>query len=233
MISPAFNDDDKPRERRFDSQRRDLVREIEDEFRASARWTGRDSPAPRVMEAIARVPRHAFVPEPERASSYVNIPLPIGRGQTISQPFIVALMTDLLDPRPDDVVLEVGTGSGYQAAVLSGLVARVYSVEVIAELAERAADTLARLGDDNVEVRTGDGADGWPEHAPFDKIIVTAEADEIPSSLIEQLAPGGRLVMPVGADGYQMLTRLDKHQDGTTERHALLPVAFVPLRSPG
>jgi protein-L-isoaspartate(D-aspartate) O-methyltransferase len=230
--SPSTDDSDTAGEQRFNAERQDLVREIEDEFRLTAEWTGRDAPNRRVHDAIARVPRHAFVPEVERSLSYVNTPLPIGWGQTISQPFIVALMTDLLDPEPGDVVLEVGTGSGYQAAVLSLLVAKVYSIEVVAELAERAADVLARLGYANVDVRGGDGARGWPDKAPFDKIIVTAEAAEIPRDLIDQLAPGGRLIMPVEDAGIQLLTVLNKRPDGATDRRELLPVAFVPLRSP-
>ena len=230
--APSVDDNVMARTRRFDAERRDLVRDIEDEFRLTSAWTGREAPDSRVRDAIARVPRHEFVPAVEQSLSYANSPLPIGWGQTISQPFVVALMTDLLDPEPDDVVLEVGTGSGYQAAILSLLVAKVYSIEVIADLAEHAAQVLGRLGYDNVEVRTGDGARGWPDKAPFSKIIVTAEAAEIPGDLIDQLASGGRLIMPVGESEFQRLTVLDKRDDGTTDRRELLPVTFVPLRSP-
>lgn len=211
--------------------RRALVDEVQADMAETAGWTGRAVLQPRVAEALGRVPRHEFVPEGERASAYANRPLPIGWDQTISQPFIVALMTDFLDPAPGDVVLEIGTGSGYQAAVLSLLVARVYSIERVPGLAEGAARTLARLGYQNVEVRAGDGADGWPEHAPFDKIIVTAEADEIPKALLDQLKPGGRLLMPVGDPGGQQLTLVEKREDGTCERREVLPVAFVPLIS--
>ena len=230
--SPSTDDSAMADERRFITEREELVRDIEDEFRLTSAWTGREAPDSRVRDAIARVPRHEFVPAVEQSLSYANSPLPIGWGQTISQPFVVALMTDLLDPEPDDVVLEVGTGSGYQAAILSLLVAKVYSIEVIADLAEHAAQVLGRLGYDNVEVRTGDGARGWPDKAPFSKIIVTAEAAEIPGDLIDQLASGGRLIMPVGESEFQRLTVLDKRDDGTTDRRELLPVTFVPLRSP-
>lgn len=218
-------------EEAFQRRRRALLDEIQAEMADTARWTGRSALQPRVAEAVARVPRHAFVPEPEREAAYANRPLPIGWGQTISQPFIVAVMTDLLDPEPDDVVLELGTGSGYQAAVLSLLVKQVYSIEVVPELARGAARVLDRLGYRNVEVRAGDGAEGWPERAPFDKIIVTAVADEIPAALVDQLKPGGRLLMPVGDPGRQQLTLIDKRADGTTERREVLPVAFVPLRT--
>jgi protein-L-isoaspartate(D-aspartate) O-methyltransferase len=229
--SPSTDDSAMANQRRFTTEREELVREIEEEFRLTAAWTGREAPDSRVRDAMVHVPRHAFVPAAEQSLSYVNSPLPIGWGQTISQPFVVALMTDLLDPEPGDVVLEVGTGSGYQAAVLSLLVAKVYSIEIVADLAEHAAQMLGRLGYDNVEVRTGDGARGWPDKAPFDKIVVTAEAAVIPVALIDQLAPGGRLIMPVGESGVQNLTVLDKRDDGTTDRRELLPVTFVPLRS--
>ncbi len=231
--SPSSDRDSAEDELRFERERRDLVAGIEAEFRATADWTGRAALHPRVRDALLAIPRHAFVPKVERALAYINHALPIGHDQTISQPYIVALMTDLLDTAPDDVVLEVGTGSGYQAAVLSLLVDRVYSIEVIPALASGAAEVLAHLGYRNVEVRTGDGAHGWPEHAPFDKIVVTAEAAEIPDDLIDQLKPGGRLVMPVGDRHGQQLTLAEKRADGSIERHLLLPVAFVPLRSRG
>lgn len=183
-----------------------------------------------MLDALERVPREQFVPDYESDSAYANVPLPIGHRQTISQPYIVALMTDLLDPEPDDVILEIGTGSGYQAAVLAGLVARVYSVEVIPELAQAAGRRLAELGYHNVETRTGDGNLGWPEHAPYDGIIVTAGATEVPPALLEQLKPGAPLVIPVRADGYgQVLQRITRDRDGQVHVQDLLPVAFVPL----
>ncbi len=231
--SPSTDSDSAANEARFERERGQLVAEIEAEFRATADLTGRATLHPRVRDAMLATPRHEFVPEIERTFAYINHALPIGHDQTISQPYIVALMSDLLDPEPDDIVLEVGTGSGYQAAVLSVLVDKVYSIEVVPELASGAAEVLARLGYRNVEVRTGDGAHGWPEHAPFDKIIVTAEAAEIPGDLMDQLKPGGRLVMPVGDRYGQQLMLAEKRADGAVERLPLLPVAFVPLRSRG
>jgi len=213
-------------------QRREaMLREIAAQAIATARYTGRPAFDPRVMAALGRVPRHEFVPAAERPFAYVDGPLPIGHGQTISQPYIVALMSDLLRVEPDHVVLEVGTGCGYQAAVLAELALRVYSVEVIPELAEAAAARLRRLGYDNVEVRAADGYRGWPEHAPYDGIIVTAAAPEVPPPLVAQLKAGGRLVIPVGT-GYfgQDLMVLDKTEAGGTELRVILPVAFVPLR---
>ncbi len=207
---------------------------LADEIAAMALETGAETGRPRfsdtVMAAIARVPRHRFVPPELVAHAYENRPLPIGDGQTISQPYIVALITDLLDPRPGHTVLEVGTGSGYQAAVLAELVARVYTVEVVEPLGRRAAQVLAGLGYRNVTARTGDGYAGWPERAPFDSIVVTAAAPEVPPPLLEQLKPGGRLVIPVGGPGdVQLLLVIDKQPDGTTTRRRTLPVRFVPL----
>ncbi len=223
--SPSGNDAD-----RFAAERRELVREIEAEVTATADWTGCARLDRRVIEAIAQVPRHEFVPRSETNISYINNALPIGHGQTISQPYIVALMTDLLEIGPDSTVLEIGTGSGYQAAVLSRLVGQLYSIEVVPELAASAAERLQRLGYANVSVKAGDGAAGWPEHEPFDSIIVTACAAGVPSALIEQLAVGGRLVLPVGgSDRSQMLTVVTKQADGSTTDRAVLPVAFVPL----
>ena len=220
-------------ESRFARQRRALVEEITAEVAATEQWTGRAALDPLVMEALAAVPRHEFVPVEERAYAYVNHALGIGWGQTISQPYIVALMTDLLSTAADHVVLEIGTGSGYQAAVLSRLVRRVYSVEVVESLSHQAAATLGRLGYANVTVRTGDGAAGWPEHAPFDGIIVTAAAPAVPPALIAQLKTGARLVMPLGDRGGQILTVLEKKADGAIEETASLAVAFVPLTAPG
>lgn len=198
-------------------------------------WTGRDSLDARVLEAIKQVPRHAFVPSHDADYAYHNGPIPIGHGQTISQPFIVALMSDLLLSElpgrgENQVVLEVGCGSGYQSAVLSLLVKQVYSIEIVPELAQEAAQRLQRMGFANVTVRQGDGYHGWPEHAPFDGIIVTAAAPTIPPPLIEQLKPGGRMVIPVGLPySRQDLLLVEKDQAGEILTRNLLPVAFVPL----
>jgi protein-L-isoaspartate(D-aspartate) O-methyltransferase len=206
-----------------------LLEEIEADLRATSQFLGKETLDPRVMEAMRRVPRHRFVLHEDEACAYLNRPLGIGYGQTISQPYVVAVMTDLLEVHEDDVVLEVGTGSGYQTAVLSDLVKRIYSVEVIPELAESAAERLARLGFENVEVRVGDGARGWPEHAPFDGIIVTAAAPVIPPLLVDQLKPGRRLVIPVGGDPWgQNLKVVEKSAKGEVETRSVLPVAFVP-----
>ena len=184
----------------------------------------------RVKEAMGRVPRHLFVPAAQQPYAYENRPLQIGHEQTISQPYIVALMTDLLKPGKQDRVLEIGTGSGYQAAVLSGLVKSVYTIEIVAPLAAEARERLARLGYANVEVRTGDGYKGWEEHAPFDAIMVTAGAAEVPPPLLQQLKPGGRMVIPVGsAASIQYLTLIEKQADGTIQRQRVLPVRFVPF----
>jgi protein-L-isoaspartate(D-aspartate) O-methyltransferase len=206
------------------------MEEIAAEARYSASYTGLGAFDPRVMAAMETVPRHEFVPPGERDCAWINRPLSIGHGQTISQPFIVALMSTLLQPRPEDAVLEVGTGCGYQAAILAGLVARVYTIELVAELAADAAARLKRLGYDNVEVRAGDGAKGWPEHGPFDGIIVTAGAPEIPPALVEQLKPGGRLVIPVNVAMGQELVVVTRLENGGIESRPVLPVAFVPLR---
>jgi protein-L-isoaspartate(D-aspartate) O-methyltransferase len=184
---------------------------------------------PRVLAAMARVPRHAFVPQELAAQAYDDGALPIGYGQTISQPFIVALMTLAVDPKPGDRVLEIGTGSGYQAAVLSGLVAEVYSVEIVEPLARRAGAELQRQGCANVHVRAGDGYLGWPEAAPFDAILVTCAPDHVPRPLVDQLKPGGRMVLPVGpAWEAQELILLRKTTRGL-ERQDVLPVRFVPM----
>ena len=193
---------------------------------------GKAALAPRVMEAMATVPRHEFVRLELRPFAYADTPLPSGCGKTISQPFIVALMTDLLDPRPTDIVLEIGTGLGYQAAILAGLTQRVYSIEAIDELALEGRRRLARLGYSNVEVRVGDGRGGWPEEAPFDKIIVTAAPDLIPAALIYQLKPGGRMVVPAGLPDSQQLLLLEKDADDSVSTREILPVSFSLLEGP-
>jgi protein-L-isoaspartate(D-aspartate) O-methyltransferase len=185
---------------------------------------------PRVLDVLRQVPRHEFVPASQVRHAYENRPLPIGHGQTISQPYIVALMTDLLRPRPGDTVLEIGTGSGYQAAVLARLTSAVHSIEIVEPLHREAAERLARLGFANVKTRGGDGYYGWPEAAPFDAIIVTAAASHIPPPLIRQLKPGGRMVIPVGASFLtQQLVLVEKNADGTVSTRQLLPVRFVTL----
>jgi protein-L-isoaspartate(D-aspartate) O-methyltransferase len=185
----------------------------------------------RVLEAMARVPRHRFIPDEFRAEAYADTPVPIGFGQTISQPYVVGYMTDLLDPQPTDRVLEIGTGSGYQAAVLAELAGEVYSIEIVDTLAERAKATLADLGYRNIHVRAGDGYKGWPEAAPFQKIILTAAPPSIPPALVDQLADGGMLVAPVGpASDVQTLVVLRKTPDGVKTDYTI-PVRFVPMVS--
>ncbi len=207
-----------------------LLEEIEQEARDTASWTGRPRLSDAVMAAMARVPRHAFFPDGEREYAYVNRPRPIGHGQTISQPFIVALMTDLLDLAPDDRVLEVGTGSGYQTAVLAEIAAEVHSIETVPELGRTAGERLKVLGYGNVSVRSGDGWRGLPHAAPFDAIIVTAAPERVPEALVGQLAAGGRMVVPVGrVHRAQMLRRIVRGAGGETTDASILPVAFVPM----
>jgi protein-L-isoaspartate(D-aspartate) O-methyltransferase len=189
---------------------------------------GRGVTDPRVLDALRQVPRHQFVPEVECAVAYADRPVPIGAGQTASQPYMVAVMTELLATRPDHVVLDVGTGSGYQAAVLSRLVRQVYSIEIIPELAERARKALERAGCRNVEVVIGDGSLGLPEHAPFSGILVAAAPERVPEALVEQLAPGGRLVIPVGPGVDQQLRVLRRDPDGVCSE-TLFEVRFVPM----
>jgi protein-L-isoaspartate(D-aspartate) O-methyltransferase len=207
-----------------------MLRDIEEEVAFTRAAIGKDALDARVMATMAKVPRKRFIPEPYRYLAFANGPVPIGHGQTISQPYIVALMTDLVAPRPDSIILEVGTGSGYQAAVLAELVRHVYSTEIVEPLALAARERLASLGYDNVTVRHADGYHGWPAHAPYDGIVVTAAAPEIPPPLVEQLGVGGRLVIPVGWPGdVQVLTLTEKLADGSTESRDVLSVAFVPL----
>lgn len=207
-----------------------MIHDIEREVELTQHLIGKGAFAPRVMDAMRRVRRDEFVPEESKSYAFSNGPVPIGHGQTISQPYIVALMTDLLEPERDDVVLEVGTGSCYQAAILALLVKQVYSIEIIPELAEQARKRIKRLGYTNIEVRTGDGYYGWPEHAPYDGIVVTAAAPFIPEPLIEQLKPGAHLVIPVGPPyGYQELMVVKKREDGGIDTRNVLGVAFVPL----
>lgn len=184
---------------------------------------------PRLLSAMGKVPRHLFVPPEYRDSAYEDRPLPIGYGQTISQPYIVALMTHHLQLKPTDRVLEIGTGSGYQAAVLAELVKEVYTIEIIPELAREASERLKELGYENVHVKCGDGFFGWPEHAPFDAIIITCAAPEVPPRLVDQLREGGRMILPLGADPfYQTLTLITK-RDGKLEKRRITGVVFVPM----
>jgi protein-L-isoaspartate(D-aspartate) O-methyltransferase len=180
-----------------------------------------------VLDALRAVPRHRFVPELYRDQSYADRPVPIGERQTISQPYIVGLMTELLEPKPGDTVLEIGTGSGYQAAVLAELVAHVYTIEIIDVLAERADSTLSELGYKNITVKTGDGYQGWKEHAPFDGIIVTAAPDHVPQPLVDQLADGGHLVIPVGDEWQELVVLTREGKD--IKRRSVTPVRFVPM----
>lgn len=208
-----------------------LLDDIRHEIRLTADYTGLHDFDAQVMAAMEAVPRKQFVPHGLEHAAFDNGPLPIGHGQTISQPYIVALMTQLLRVNETSVVLEVGTGSGYQAAVLAQLVRQVYSLELVAALASEAQQRLKNLGYRNVEVRHADGYLGWPEHAPYDGIIVTAAAPTLPQALLDQLRPGARLVIPVGERyGPQQLLVVLKHPSGTLEERSVLPVAFVPLR---
>ena len=207
-----------------------MLNDIEMEVHLTRHLIGKNSFDNRVMAAMKQVPRHEFLPPDLRYCAYDNGPAPIGSGQTISQPYIVALMSDLLDTKPTDIILEIGTGSGYQAAILSRLVQQVYSIEIIEELADTARKHLVRLGYGNVEVRNDDGYFGWPEHAPYDGVIVTAAAPHIPPSLIKQLRPGARLVIPVGFPySYQELMVVEKKANGEIETQKVLGVGFVPL----
>ena len=212
-----------------------MLTDIRGEVALTRQLIGKDALDPRVMAAMAEVPRDAFVPEDVKYAAFANGPLPIGHGQTISQPYIVALMTDMIAPQPEHRVLEIGTGSGYQTAVLSLLCDTVYSIDLVAPLTNAAAERLDALGYHNVVTTTANGYQGWPEHAPFDGIIVTAAASHIPPALVEQLRPGGRMAIPVGEPyGLQELMLVEKDEAGRVEHRAILGVAFVPLidRSP-
>ncbi len=208
-----------------------LLDEIESEYKYTSRMTGKNTLDPKVKAALSNIPRDKFVPKSHIDSAFYNGPLPIGHGQTISQPYIVAIMTDLLELDADDIVLEIGTGSGYQAAILSQLCKQVYSIEYVPALADMAKARFKKLGYDNIETRTGNGFDGWPDHAPYDGIIVTAAATHIPGPLIEQLKPGGRMVIPLGKPYFhQELTLVRKSEDGELDIRNILGVAFVPFQ---
>lgn len=211
-----------------DADRQRMVQKIDAMLASDAGASGVARLSPRVRAAMSDVPRHEFVPPEQRSAAYRNAPLPIGHGQTISQPLVVALMTELLQLAKTDKVLEVGTGSGYQAAILSVLAREVYTIEIVPELGKRARANLERLGHRNVSTKIGDGYQGWAEHAPFDAIIVTAAPDHVPPPLIAQLRAGGRMVIPVGGLDQQLMV-LAKHADGTATTKIVAPVVFVPL----
>jgi protein-L-isoaspartate(D-aspartate) O-methyltransferase len=213
----------------FEEQRRQLIAAIRANTDQVAAQIGKAALDKRVLSAMAKVPRHEFVPVEVQPYAYLNMPLPIGFDKTISQPLMVAVMTDLLELKPDDVVLEIGTGLGYQAAVLAELAGSVYSVEIIDELAQRAVQRLKRQGYTNIEVRVGNGYSGWPEHAPFDKLIVTAAPDLIPLPLINQLKAGGRMVIPVGLPNAQQLVVAEKDLNGRVKTKEIMRVMFSLL----
>ena len=217
-------------EKEYAVLRHALVDEVAAVARQIHAGTGQPELSPAVLAAMERVPRHRFIPEDERRNAYADRPLSIGHGQTISQPYIVALMTDLLRVGKGDKVLEVGTGSGYQTAILAELGVQVYSIEIVEPLSTHTAALLQELGYDRVQVGVGDGYHGWPEQAPFDAIVVTASASHIPEPLVEQLKPGGRMVIPVGeAFSTQELMLLEKDSNGRAMTRTILPVRFVPL----
>ncbi len=219
-------------EAHFAILRRHMVEVIEIQAELMGEELGKAALDGRVLAAMRRVPRHLFVPPPLVPHAYLDTPLPIGFDKTISQPLIVALMTDLLAPERHDRVLEIGTGLGYQAAVLAELAGQVWSVEIVEELASQAEERLRQLGHATLAIRTGDGSRGWAEHAPYDKILVTAAAERPPSALLEQLKPGGRLVLPVGPAGTpQRLTVVDKDAAGHPRARELIPVRFTPLET--
>lgn len=217
----------------FEQLRAEMVAEITAEAALTVTHTGRAAFDERVMQVIGKVPRHEFVPIELKPYAYLNRPLPIGYEKTISQPYIVALMTDLLDLEERDVVLEIGAGAGYQAAILAEIARRVFSVDIIEELAQGAEKRLRRLGYTNIEVRVANGYYGWSEHAPFDKIMVTAACELIPPPLLSQLKPGGRMVIPTGIPEKQALTLVEKSTSGKLATRDLLPVRFSELEDPG
>ena len=216
----------------FEQHRREMVAAIKVIAEHLAAEVGKTALEDRVLKALAKVPRHEFVPVEVQPYAYLNRPLPIGFDKTISQPLMVAVMTDLLEVKPDDVVLEIGTGLGYQSAVLAELAGSVYTVEIIDELAQRAVQRLKREGYTNIEVRVGNGYFGWPEHAPFDKVIVTAAPDLIPHPLINQLKAGGRMVIPVGLPDAQQLLVIDKDMNGKVRTKEIMQVLFSLLERP-
>jgi protein-L-isoaspartate(D-aspartate) O-methyltransferase len=216
----------------FEPLRQQMVAEVASEVAILEAQIGCAALSPAVMEALATVPRHAFVPAEVQPFAYLNSPLPIGYGKTISQPFIVALMTDLLQVQSDSVVLEIGTGFGYQAAVLAQLAQQVYSVEIIEEIADQAKKRLGRLGYANIQLRLGNGTLGWPEHAPYDRIMVTAAPDLIPPALLSQLRPGGRMVIPTGIPDQQQLLLVEKNTQGRISTREILAVRFSELEQP-
>ena len=218
-----------PIEAQYTTLRREMVEQIARHAALAAVETGRTELSERVMEVMERVPRHEFVPAELRSFAYFDTPLPIGYDKTISQPFIVALMTDLLDPQPSDRVLDVGTGLGYQAAVLANLVERVYTIEIIEELAQGAERRLSEQSYENIELRVGDGSRGWVEEAPFDKILVAAAPDLIPTSLLNQLKPGGKMVIPAGVEDAQQLMLVEKSAQGQLNVNEILAVRFSTL----
>jgi protein-L-isoaspartate(D-aspartate) O-methyltransferase len=213
----------------FTALQQHLLAEIAAKTIFSTSYLGKAALDPRVMDAMAKVPRHEFVPLELRPFAYIDTPLPIGYGKTISQPFIVAVMTDLLDVQPTDTVLEIGTGLGYQSAILAELARQVYSIELIEELATRAMHRLARQGHLNVDIKIGNGCHGWPEHAPFDKVIVTAAPELIPPALIYQLKPGGKMVIPAGLPEAQQLILAEKDLSGSLSTKDIFPVLFSSL----
>ena len=214
----------------FSAWRDQMLDDIAVHARHTRKQSGKDALDERVMDAVAKVPRHEFVPAEMKSFAYINRPLPIGCGKTISQPFIIALMTDLLDLTPDDVVLEIGTGLGYQAAVLAELVKQVYTIEILETLGSEARRRLARQGYDNITIRLGDGYTGWPEQAPFDAIIVTAAPDLVPPPLIYQLKPSGKMIIPAGASTEsQQLLLVVKNEAGKVNIREILPVRFSEL----
>jgi protein-L-isoaspartate(D-aspartate) O-methyltransferase len=218
-------------ERHFAILRRHMVEVVEIYAELARQDLGKAALDERVLAVMGRVPRHAFVPASLARYAYADMPLPIGFDKTISQPFMVAVMTDLLEPQPDDVVLEVGTGLGYNTAILAELVRQVWTIEIVEELASEAELRLLQLGYTGVKMRVGDGGQGWPEHAPFDKIIVSAAPELCPPALIEQLRPGGRMVLPTGTRNDQHLTVVEKNANGRVKLRQLMPVQFSELET--